>query len=343
MRSKKINIALIGAGQIAQNFHIPAWKKIKNIKITSICDKDFYKAKKVARKKFIPFYYNDVENMLRKNDIDIVDICSSPSSHYKNVLQCLKYKKNILIEKPFVISSKQSKILCDKIKKSKISCMCAQHQRFRPESIVVKKIIDQKLIGNIYFVKITVHQYNKIPSYSKDFSIKSLSGGGPLIDLGSHFIDLVCWFLNFPKPERLSASLFSNIANYKKSLLPFKQFNNEEFSTGTIFFKKKIVCNFDLSYLLNTEKEEIKIELFGEKGKIIWPKCEIYLDTKNGLRRKKILVKSKVKASYAEMSHFLDVMNRRTKQIVDLKQTHEVVRIIEKLYSSAFKGREVKF
>ena len=114
-----------------------------------------------------------------------------------------------------------------------------------------------------------------------------MSGGGPLIDLGSHYFDLVCWLLKFPKINKIRCKLFNKIFKKKQSsYLPFKIFNNEEMAVGSINFRNKILLNFELSYINNLKKDEIKIEFFGSKGSYIWPNKNYYLSSGNKLKEK---------------------------------------------------------
>ena len=130
-------------------------------------------------------------------------------------------------------------------------------------------------------IKIAIKQYRNVPIHSKVFSDKTKSGGGPLIDLGSHYFDLACWFLNFPKIKSITANNFNNLVKMSKIVkryLPFEKFSNEEFTTGIINFKNKSTINFEISYLLNVKQNLREIEIYGEKGSIFWPNGNIYFE-----------------------------------------------------------------
>ena len=155
---------------------------------------------------------------------------------------------------------------------------CALHQRYRPISEAVKNVINKNKIGKIYYINILHRKFRSIPQQSSVFSEKKFSGGGPLIDLGSHYFDLVFWMLNFPKINKANCNTNNLIFSRKnmKKYLPFKKFSNEESCFGSIILKNKLYINFEMSYAMNTRKEEIKIEFFGEKGSISWPNSNYY-------------------------------------------------------------------
>ena len=104
-----INIAIIGAGNIAKNFHLPAWQKIKGIKIVGIADKNLRKAKLLAIKYKVKSCYRNTNSMFREQKVDAVDICTPNKEHEKNIIFSLKRNKHVICEKPFVLNFKAFK------------------------------------------------------------------------------------------------------------------------------------------------------------------------------------------------------------------------------------------
>ena len=347
MKIKQLKVGVIGVGHIANLFHLPAWKKNKFCKVVSICDTSQKQLIKVSKKFKVKSTYNDLEKMLKNEKLDILSISTSPYLHYKNIILGAKYGCNILVEKPFVLNKIESRKVFKVLKKRKVKCMCAMHQRFRPISTSIKKIIEKKIIGKIYYIKILRKQFRSIPAHSYVFSNKKMSGGGPLIDIGSHYFDFVCWLLNFPKIHSLKVNNFDNLSklniNDKKSL-PFNKFNSEEFSTGLINFKNNITVNFEMSYLLNTSENVSKIEIYGEKGSIIWPKGEIFLINKNGFFKKsKIKLDNNFKASETQINSFVNHVRGKGKLLVKLSESEYIVDLIDYLYKSAKNKKEINY
>ncbi len=330
--NKKYNVAIIGSGSIANKFHIPAFKKNKNVNEIILYDvnkKNLLKSSKINKIKSV---YTNFERMISEKKIDILNICTPPSMHFHYIIKAIKNNINILVEKPFVINLKELRSIKKNLKKSKVHCYCAYHQRSRPISNKIKQIIEQNKIGQIYYIKIIHRQFRSIPKHSKYFSIKKFSGGGPLIDLGSHYFDLIGWFLNFPKIKKLSNFCFSNISKLdtNKKYLPFKKYNNEELSTGYIQFVNDCVINYELSYVLNTKDEIKSIEFFGTNGSLKWPEGKISLVKKNKIIEKKIKVE-KYLASEKQVNRFIKNLSSKF-SLNYLKQISFTVELIEKLY-----------
>ena len=115
-----LKIGIVGIGHIAKLFHIPAWKQNKFSKIVSLCDISKSKLKTISKKLKIKSTYTNINEMLKKDHIDVVDICTPPSQHYRNIISAIKFKKHIFVEKPFVVNTRQSKDIINRLKKSKL-------------------------------------------------------------------------------------------------------------------------------------------------------------------------------------------------------------------------------
>ena len=92
--------------------------------------------------------------------------------------------------------------------------MCTQHQRFRPPSFVCKKAIEHNKIGNIYYVKARAVELRPLPFHSDSFIKKRLSGGGCLLDIGVHILDVAWWMMGSPEPKSLSGQCFSKLSRF---------------------------------------------------------------------------------------------------------------------------------
>jgi predicted dehydrogenase len=324
-------IAIIGFGNIAQKFHFPAWLRNNKSKVVAICDKNISMLKKKHNLENYKTYTN-IDTMIKNEDFNIVNILTPPYLHFMQLKKLIKHNKKILIEKPFVINNKEIKNIV-KISPKNSYIQCCYHQRFRPISIKIKDLIKKNVLGDIYYINIIHRKFRSIPKHSEVFSKKKFSGGGPLIDLGSHYFDLVGWFLNFPKYNNLNCSNFNNISKKEKGFIPFKSFDNEELSVGSFKFSNNIHVNFELSYVLNTSSEKVEIEIFGTNGSVTWPQ-EKYVIIKNKKVYKKKILLDKSMASDNQINNFLKNMNRK-KLNSNLKEYAYVVNLIELLYAKS--------
>ena len=141
---KKIRVAIVGTGKIAEIFHLPGWKKNKMTEIVSICDTDIKRLDFISKKFKIKSKYLNLKEMLKNETIDILSISTPPYLHFSQIKLAIKNNINVFSEKPFVIFNKDFNQIKKAIKNKKIACTCALHQRFRPVSINIKKLLKKK-------------------------------------------------------------------------------------------------------------------------------------------------------------------------------------------------------
>jgi predicted dehydrogenase len=333
---KKIKAAIVGYGHIAKNFHVPAIIRSKKFEISAVCEIN-KKSNRLIKKKFkLEKVYHSFKDMIQRELFDTIFIFAPPFLHKKILEYSLKFKKNIFIEKPLVINSNELKGIKKLLNNSDSKLQCALHQRFRPISVQVKNLINQKRIGKIYFVNIVHRKFRAIPKQSYVFSKNSLSGGGPLIDLGSHYFDLVAWILNYPKILSSYCRFFNEIFKQKKQkkYLPFKSYNNEEAAIGSINFNNNILLNFELCYVSNTKDEQIKIEFFGTKGSVNWPENKYHIVKNNKITKKSFRIQNKL-ASNLQIYDFYKNLIKKTGNNKYFKEYEYIVNLIDLLYKKS--------
>ena len=329
---KNYNICVLGSGHIANKFHIPSLINNKKIKKIVLCDNNIINLKKTAKKFKIKSFYTNFNKMIKNENIDILNICTPPTLHYQHILKAIKNNLHVFVEKPFVTNLDQFSKIKKLLKNKKIHCYCAYHQRSRPISEEIKKLLKKNKIGKVYYINIVNRKFRGIPKHSKYFSSKKYSGGGPLIDLGSHYFDLVGWFLNFPKIAKISNYCFKNITSMKseKNYLPFKKFDGEELSVGNVRFENGCLLNYELSYVLNIKEDTSFIEIFGSKGSIKWPLGELIEIKRNKKMIKRIKYKNDL-ASNKQTKYFINNLSKKF-YINSLDQIGFTVNLIKKLY-----------
>ena len=334
----KKKIAIIGFGHIAKKFHFPIWKNNKSIANIYLADRNKSNLKNYHKKKVKKIFANS-KKIYKHENIDISAIYTPPAMHYQNIKDAIKNNTHAFVEKPFLTKYKDF-INIKKIKKNKKIITCAFHQRFRPVSQKIKQIIERKVIGEIYLITVKKINFNSIPKQSHYFSKKKFSGGGPLIDYGSHYFDLISWFLNFPKIKKVDCHTIKKLVKIKKDqkLLPFKKFDNEEFASGQILFASNCLVNFELGYRLNTSNDITEIKIYGTKGMINWPNGELYKLQNSILKKKKILFNKRKLASNEQIKNFLLSTKNKRKLLVKFDEIGYNIKLIENLYNAAKKN-----
>ena len=331
-----INLILIGAGKIAEDFHIPSWKRISKANLIGIVDTDIKKARILAKKFKIKNFSTSLSKIVKKVPADAVDICSSNKSHEKLILEALKNNLHVICEKPFVENYKKIKKIKKIANRKKLVCVPAQHQIFRMPSLILKRLILKKEIGSIYALKI-LSLYKKSHALKNSSYVNNKKFGGPLLDLGSHFIYLILWLLKNPKIKFLQC--FNSNLLAKKFYN--KKFRVEDYSCGQILFKNKINLNFEFSYLMNMKKNSLeKIILYGTKKNIIWP--DLFASTITSNKSFSYNKREIIKASDAMFSNFIKKIKTRERN-KELDLIYSSIKIINLLQQSAKLRKGISF
>jgi len=194
IQKTKLNVGIIGAGNFAQANHLPNLMKSKYFNLLSIATKNGNNAKRIGEKYNVNYYTTDYNDILDDDDIDLVIISTRHDLHSKIVLDCIKAKKNILVEKPLCLNSDELKIIKKNLDKSEINLCVDFNRRFAPAVLKVKDIIEEHNLlekGMIINFRINAASMRNHP-YMNDAE----QGGGVIIGEGCHFIDLMNYFMN---------------------------------------------------------------------------------------------------------------------------------------------------
>ena len=254
----KLKIGLLGAGRFGQ-FHMSGYAKNKNCEIVSIASRTEESAKKAASKFNIAnVYWGDSwKAMLEEQDLDAVSICSPNYLHGSMTIAALENDCNVLCEKPIAISLEELDKIERILNKKDLIYFSSFQKRYLEISPIIKKIIQNKVLGELHLTRYFFGHYGPYTSYSamskqRWFIDSKMAGGGVLIDLGVHCIDLL----------RYLVGEFTEIEGYSYDNA-CKGIIDEDICSVLFRFENKVLGNISVSWC--SEPMEI-IELFGSKG-----------------------------------------------------------------------------
>lgn len=251
---QKVRIAVVGLGSIGQSVHLPILSKIPEVEIVAVCDIESSKAEFVARKYEIPRYYTDLEEMLRKEeDLDGVDICTSTFSHLDAAIASLDAKKNILVEKPLARTNEEAQKIVNAAKRNQRKVMVGMNNRFRPDAMILKSMIQGGELGKIYYAK--AGWLRKLKTTNPWLTRKEKSGGGVVLDLGIVMFDLAFWLMGYPDPKEVIAANYSH--NTK---------GVEDSSVVFIRMKSGATLTIESSWSFESETDFFYCDTFGTEG-----------------------------------------------------------------------------
>lgn len=346
----KIKIGIIGAGGISE-VHIAGYKALKNVELYAVCDINEQRAVNCSKKHGFELVFTDYNEMLKLKELDAVSICTWNNVHAPATIAALRAGKHVLCEKPMAVNAKEALEMEAAAKEAGKLLMIGFVRRFGNDTKILKDFINNGMMGDIYYAKASYLRRFGCPGGW--FGDKERSGGGPLIDLGVHVIDLVRFLLNKPKAVSVTGATFNklgkrdNIKQEKGYVAADAEgiFDVEDMAVGMIKFDNGAVLQVETSFSLNIKKDVGDIELFGSKaGAKLDPKLEFYSEMNNYLVD--VTPAHDTALSFNglfenEIAHFVDCVAHGAQCISPAEDGVEIMKIIDAVYESARTGKEV--
>ena len=349
-----VNIAIIGVGNIAET-HLLAYSRNPNVKVVALCDINPDRLYCMGEKWKVSKLYTDMNEMFREvPEIDAVSVCTWNAAHAVCTIAALKAGKHVLCEKPMAMNAAEAEEMMNTAKECGKLLMIGFVRRHGNDCRIVREFVDSDYFGELYYAKATYLRRNGNPGGW--FGDKALSGGGPLIDLGVHVIDLVRFVFGNPKPVSVYGVTFQKLFD-RKNIKAEKSYrstgagdqdicNVEDLASALIRFDNGAVLSVEAAFSLNLKKNEGKIELFGTKGGAkLDPELELYSDM-NGYMTDMTLSAVETALSFDglfdnEIAHFVDCIEGRAECIAPAEDGVMLMKILDAVYESARTGHEV--
>lgn len=350
--NKKIKVGIIGVGSIS-NEHIKAYLENENVELYAFCDINEKQLKLMSEKYEINRTFTDMNEMLKLKEIDVVSVCTWNSAHAPCTIAALNAGKHVLCEKPMATTAEEAIAMKEAADKNSKLLMIGFVRRFGNDCAILKDFISSDYIGDIYYSKATYLRRNGNPGGW--FGDKSRSGGGPLIDLGVHVIDLTKYLMGNPKPISVYGATFQKLFNRKdiKDSVGYSSVSKsnddicdvEDLATAMIRFDNGAILSIEASFSLNIKGDQGRIELFGTKGGAkLEPELELYSNI-NGYMANVNLTSSTALSLDGlfvnEINHFVDCVINNTECIAPAQDGIAVMKILDAVYKSAKTGHEV--
>ncbi len=351
---EKLKIAIIGVGGISEA-HISAYKALGDVELYAFCDINEARLNFMGNKHGITRLYTDEAKMLSElPEIDAVSICTWNSAHAPCTIMALDAGKHVLCEKPMALNAKEAEAMLDAAKRNDKKLMIGFVRRFGNDAALATDLIGGGKLGEIYYGKVTTIRRNGNPGGW--FGDKSRSGGGPLIDLGVHVIDLTRYLVGKPKVRSVYAATFTKLGaredvktakGYTASTTTDKDICDcEDLATALIRFDNGFVLSVEVSFSLNTSKESNTVELFGTKGGVgltFGKGVELYNVTEGYMSNVSFVGNTSFEfaAFSTEIKNFVDTVKGVAECRNPAEDGLELMKILDAIYASAESGHEV--
>lgn len=276
-QAKKLKIGIIGSGGIAQGCHLPGYQALPELcEVVAVCDVNPETAKKAAEAFNVSKTFSDFHELLALDDIDAVSVTTPNKYHREPTIAALSAGKHVLCEKPLAMDSREAREMCAAAKKSGKILQVALQSRFSGAGVFMKQYIDGGGLGDVYYARAQALRRRGVPHWGV-FIDKEKQGGGPLIDIGVHILDLTLFMMGYPKPVCATGktwdmlgtdpAIYNGFGEYDRS-----KFTVEDFAVGMIKFDNGAVVTLESSFMANLEGDPFQTQLFGTKaGAVVAP------------------------------------------------------------------------
>jgi predicted dehydrogenase len=272
MNNRKLRYGLIGAGSNAERKHLNNYINLPNVEFVAICDVNIENADRLAKKYKINKVYSNYEDMLNNESLDFVSVCTPNYLHAEISIYALLKGVNVHCEKPLAVNAIEAKKIVEAKNKSGKKVMVGLNNRFTNEAVYLKKYIDAGYLGDIYQAKAGWIRRSGIPGRGTWFTNKDYAGGGVMIDLGVHYLDLALYLMGMPEPSYVTGATYNNFDHTTTRNRNGYEgiangiFNVEDSAMGFIGLKNGATVNFEFSWASNIEKDKQYVEILGTKG-----------------------------------------------------------------------------
>lgn len=301
-----------------------------------IWDEEEERGRAEAKKFGVPFE-PDLDKVLSMPEVDAVIVDTPTSIHPDVIIRSCRAKKHVFTEKALAITVKEADEIVKAVKESGVKFMISLPNRCRPEFLFAKKVIEDKIIGNITLARLRVAHSAALDHWWQAgnwFRDPVRAGGGAFIDLGCHTLDLALWFLG--RPKKVVAMLSNYLGNYEV----------DDNAVALVEFQNKALCILDVSWVHRAGSNPV--ELYGTEGSLVI----------NSVNQRIALISTKLAtfgidswvtptslpgARPMPMRQWLDAIIKDIPTYITIEDGRNLTELIEACTISSREGRAVEF
>lgn len=358
--NRKLKIGIIGCGGIANGKHLPSLKKLQNVEMVAFCDCIKERAIKASKEYGTDDakIYVDYKELLKDKSIDVIHVLTPNKSHSVITVDALESGKHVMCEKPMAKTAAEAMKMLEAANRTKKKLTIAYQTRHRADSVFLKKTCENGELGDIYFAKAHAIRRRAVPTWGV-FLDEDEQGGGPLIDIGTHALDLTLWLMDNYKVKSVMGNTYHKLGKKKNAANAWgpwdpKKMIVEDSAFGFITMKNGATIILESSWALNSlDVGEAMTTLCGTEGgadmkdglRINGEKFSRLYTTKPELDIGGVAFYDSVTESDADIEArlWIDSIINDTDPAVKPEEALVVTTILEAIYESAKTGKAIYF
>ncbi|MDQ8181414.1 Gfo/Idh/MocA family oxidoreductase [Pelagicoccus sp. SDUM812005] len=341
---KQLKCAVVGLGM--GRHHVKAFHEHPDSTVVALVDLDEKRLKDIGDQHQIPNRYQSVDELFANEQLDIVSIATPNSLHKPVALQAFQHGAHVFCEKPVALNAREAEEMIAASQNADRRLMINFSFRFTPTSWALKQQVDSGAIGDVYAGRTRWLRRDGMPGFGGWFGKKSLAGGGPLIDLGVHRLDLALWLMGYPNPKYVLATT-ANTLGKQKADAAGKEFDVEDFASAQITFEKGVSLQVEASWMGHIKEETMETSLLGTRGGLSQNNIDgsydfrSFLYTESQGSKLDIEIKGGTQGPPSGMHHFVDCISAGRPHTATAEEGLLVMKILDAIYLSAASGQPV--
>ena len=349
----RVRVGVIGLG--VGRHHVYGYATCQKADLLAVCDLDPSRINRLSQdveqrwglRVRVPHTFTDYHEMLALKELEAVSVALPNWLHAPVTLDALRAGKHVLVEKPMALNAEEAQQMKETAEQMGLKLMVHFNYRFTSPAQMMKRYVECGEMGAIYFAHTGWHRNRGIPKFGSWFGQKAKAGGGPLIDLGVHRLDLALWLMGNPKPVSVSGATYDYIgARLAKEQR--KEFDVEDLAVAFVRLENGATITLEVSWATNSERREnMFTHIYGSKGGMVHRNIGDTYDFEARFFREEhgalVEVAPRIYPQDTETSwqHFVSCILRDEEPMASARHGVEMMQVLDAIYDSAAQGREV--
>ena len=344
--TKKLRYGFIGAGGIA-GAHLRELARRDDVELVAMADISEAAMRRHGENFGIKGRYESWQEMLAREDLHAVSVCTPNKLHEQPVIDALAAGCHVLCEKPLAHSADAGARMAAAAKAHERKLVIGFQYRYHPRTQFLRRAFDDGAFGNILFARVRAMRRRGIPNWGV-FGRKELQGGGPLIDIGVHVLEMAHYAMGSPQPVSATADMFTYIGDKPSDRVEsmwkgwdHTTYTVEDLAVGRIRFANGAVAHVEAAFAFHGE-DTWNFELMGDQGGARWDPPQIYRDEQGHMVNKTPAWLPKDSIFTRKMDNFVEHCLYDKPTLAPAEDGLAVQRMLDGLYRAAESGGEVE-
>ena len=341
----ELRVGLIGTGGIGRHY-INIFKKAKGGRLVAAADPSDKALAETAKLDGQLATFTDYRKMLKQGGLDAVAVCTPNKLHLQPTLDALAAGLPVIVEKPMAMNARDAERMCRAARRSRRLLMIAFQWRFSPTAQMIRRAVDAGELGNILYVRCQALRRRGIPSWGV-FGRKEIQGGGPMIDIGVHILEMAHYMMGKPAPVSATGSCYTYLGNRKPAAMApwgnwdHKTYTVEDLAVGLLKFKTGATLLIESSFAAHIEKDVWNVQLMGDKGGAVLDPPMLFKDDLGYMFNLTPSYTGNEDPFQHKIQHFIDCVRTGVTCQAPGEDGLAVQKMLDGIYRSAARGRTV--